>query len=455
MSNDQLISQEIAAIEVSEKLATGVIHIHIREHGRSASAQRSQEAALEEAIGLALSINLDIKHSQAIQLNRISPSTLMGSGNVESLAAMIRSFDIKLMIIDGILSSIQQRNLERAWKCKVIDRTGLILEIFGERAQTAEGSLQVELAALKHQRSRLVRSWTHLERQRGGFGFTGGPGERQLELDRRMIDNRIIKIEKELESTKRMRGLHRKARERNQMPVVALVGYTNAGKSTLFNRLTHADVFVKDLLFATLDPTMRVCKLPGGREVIFSDTVGFISNLPTQLIAAFRATLEEVCTADVILHIHDCAHPDKEVQTQDVLTVLKELGIEEGQKDAPLMIQVFNKVDLLDEDDRDILFNQLNRQPHSMAISAETGEGVPPLLSLIHQRLMEQGQIVEIELPSHEGEILAWCYRKGVILSRSDKEQTIYLTLRLDKGELKKFIEYKKGRVASPSTLIL
>ncbi len=445
MSNDQLISQEIASIEVAEKLPTGVIHVHIREHGTSMNQQRSLEAALEEANGLAMAINLDVNHSQIVQLNKISPSTLMGSGNVENLAAVVRAFDIKLMIIDGTLSSIQQRNLERAWKCKVIDRTGLILEIFGERAQTAEGSLQVELAALKHQRSRLVRSWTHLERQRGGFGFTGGPGERQIELDRRMIDNRIIKIEKELEHTKRMRGLHRKARQRNEMPVVALVGYTNAGKSTLFNRLTHADVFAKDLLFATLDPTMRVCKLPGGREVIFSDTVGFISNLPTQLIAAFRATLEEVCTADIILHIHDCAHPDKDAQTGDVLSVLKELGIEEGKKDAPLMIQVFNKVDLLNENDKNTLQNQLKRQPCSLAISAETGEGVPALLSLIHQRLTEQGQIIEIDLPSHEGEILAWCYRKGVILSRSDKENIIHLTLRLSKGELEKLEKYKRA----------
>lgn len=331
--NQQTVEQSNQSIK--DGLTAGIVHVYIRKYPQDTNQpERSLDAALEEAVGLAEAISLNVVHKQIVQLNKISPSTLMGKGNVESIGSAIKALNIKLMIVDSTLSPIQQRNLERLWKCKVIDRTGLILEIFGERARTAEGSLQVELAALKHQRSRLVRSWTHLERQRGGFGFTGGPGERQIELDRRMIDTRILKIEKELNQTIRMRSLHRKARQRNATPVVALIGYTNAGKSTLFNKLTESNVFAKDLLFATLDPTMRVCKLPGGREVVFSDTVGFISNLPIQLIAAFRATLEEVCTADIILHVHDSAHLDQEAQAYDVRKVLAELGIEEEGKDG-------------------------------------------------------------------------------------------------------------------------
>jgi len=444
MTQNQAFPGEQSRHPLKERLTAGIVHVHLRQRvSENALPLRSLDASLEEAIGLAEAIDLEVAHQQVIQINKMSPSTLIGSGNVESLKGMIQAFDIKLMIMDTNLSPIQQRNLEKEWKCKVIDRTGLILEIFGERARTAEGSLQVELAALKHQRSRLVRSWTHLERQRGGFGFTGGPGERQIELDRRMIDGRIIKIEKELTQTMKMRTLHRKARQRNATPVVALVGYTNAGKSTLFNALTAAHVFAKDLLFATLDPTMRVCKLPGGREVIFSDTVGFISNLPTQLIAAFRATLEEVCTATIILHVRDCAHADQEAQAFDVQKVLGELGIEEGEVGGPLIIEVLNKADLLPEVEKEVLLNKTKRASNQVLVSAVTGEGLTDLLSLIQRRLIEDGKIVHIQLPTSEGEILAWCYRKGVILSRYDESEIIHLTLRLNSGEMKKLERFQ------------
>src|SRR5262247_3336316 len=320
---------------------------------------RTPEARLAEAVGLALAINLTVVHAEVVRLSRYTPATLIGSGAIETFKALVEAEEIELAFIDAPLSPVQQRNLERAWKCKVIDRTGLILEIFGERARTREGQLQVELAALTYQRSRLVRSWTHLERQRGGFGFVGGPGESQLEIDRRLIGDRIVRIRHDLEDVKRTRGLHRRARKRVPYPVVALVGYTNAGKSTLFNRLTRAAVVAKDVLFATLDPTMRLVRLPSGRDIILSDTVGFISDLPTDLVAAFRATLEEVEEADLVLHVRDVSHPESAAQEQDVHRVLEELDLGDDLEET--MIEVLNKIDLLEPAERDAVLQQAGR----------------------------------------------------------------------------------------------
>ncbi len=424
---------------------TGVVHVSFRtrltqEDAFSLSKGRSLKGRLDEAIGLALAIGLEILHSQIIQLHKVVPATLLGKGNVTALGGLIQALDISLMVIDHALTPIQQRNLEKAWGCKVIDRTGLIIEIFGNRARTAEGSLQVELAALNYQRSRLVRSWTHLERQRGGFGFIGGPGESQLELDRRLIDERILKIKKGLAQTKRTRGLHRKARKQVPYPVVALVGYTNAGKSTLFNLIAKADVFAQNLLFATLDPTMRQVKLPSGRQIILSDTVGFISDLPTQLIAAFRATLEEVCAADLILHVRDIAHPDTAYQAQDAYQVLEELGITHPLESG-ILLEVWNKTDLLPNEEFSVLGNQLKRNHQSIAISALTGQGIEALLARIDEKLQEKGTLVEVTVPASEGEMLAWCYRQGVIIRRQDDGENIHLTLRLTLAEKRKLQE--------------
>ena len=348
---------------------------------------RSPEGRLAEAVGLTEAIGLAVVFSEVIKVNNIKPSTYIGQGNVERLSGIIASEDASLVIMDCQLSPMQQRNLEKAWNCKVIDRTALILEIFGERASTKEGVLQVELAHLSYQKSRLVRSWTHLERQRGGAGFLGGPGEKQIEMDRRIISDRISKIKKELEEVKRTRSLHRTARKRVPYPTIALVGYTNAGKSTLFNRLTHADVLAKDQLFATLDPTMRQLSLPNGSEVILSDTVGFISELPTELVAAFRATLEEVLEADIILHVRDCCHADTEAQRQDVYKVLKSLGLEEKIEDN--LLEVLNKVDLMEEEERKAMLTSAHRKEKIVAVSAKTGEGIPELLHLLEIKLSE------------------------------------------------------------------
>ncbi|QCG88698.1 GTPase HflX [Azospirillum sp. TSH100] len=398
---------------------------------------RPPESRLEEAVGLAQAIELDVVHAECAKVNRPQPSTLLGSGTVEHLAQVVEEAEATLVILDHALSPVQQRNLERALKAKVIDRTGLILEIFGARARTREGMLQVELASLTYQKSRLVRSWTHLERQRGGFGFLGGPGESQLELDRRLIGDRIIKIKKELEEVRRTRGLHRKARAKVPYPVVALVGYTNAGKSTLFNRLANADVFAQDLLFATLDPTMRQVTLPSGRKVILSDTVGFISDLPHGLVAAFRATLEEVDAADIILHVRDIAHIDSEAQKADVHEVLSDMGIDPETDDR--VIEVLNKIDALDEESRAAILAQTSRNPQAVAVSALSGEGIDDLDRLLDQRMNVNRQVVDLSVDLGDGAALAWLYAKGEVLDRYDDEEHAHLHVSIDPVDLARF----------------
>ena len=402
--------------------------------GNGEASTRSVEARLEEAVGLARAIRLDVVRAEITRLARRRPATLFGTGTVDNFRDWIKDDAISLVVVDGVLSPVQQRNLEKSWQAKVIDRTGLILEIFGERARTHEGSLQVELAALSYQRSRLVRSWTHLERQRGGFGFLGGPGESQLEIDRRLIGERIARLKRELDGIKRTRALHREARRRVPYPVVALVGYTNAGKSTLFNRLTRSAVTADDMLFATLDPTMRRLALPSGRTVILSDTVGFISELPTHLVAAFRATLEEVIEADLVIHVRDAHHPDSEAQRADVLSVLSDLGLDQTAEDG--LIEVMNKIDLLDISARASLTNHAVRNSQSVALSAATGEGCGTLLELIDRRLETATRPVRLDIPLNDGKTLAWVYRHGEVLGRRDDNQDAHLSVRLSEADI-------------------
>ena len=363
--------------------------------------------------------------SQIANLSEIRPATYFGKGKVEEIAARVKEEEIALCVVDCALSPVQQRNLEKAFACKVIDRTGLILEIFGRRARTREGAMQVELAHLDYQKSRLVRSWTHLERQRGGFGFLGGPGETQIETDRRLIQERIFRIKAELEAVKRTRALHRANRKEVPYPIVALVGYTNAGKSTLFNRLTHADVMAADMLFATLDPTLRLLELPHGGKAILSDTVGFISDLPTQLISAFRATLEEVLAADVILHVRDVAHADSDAQSEDVLEILTELGVESG---AGKIIEVWNKIDKLKEIPDAVAAGDGVK----ILVSAVTGQGLDTLLAAIEERLARGRTTLSIKLDPADGAGLHWLYENAEVLSRKDeKSGRIALKLRV------------------------
>ncbi|WP_341703221.1 GTPase HflX [Ferrovibrio sp.] len=425
-----------------------VLHPALRsaQKAPAGSDRRQPEARLEEAAGLAAAIDLQVVRSELVWVSAWRPATLIGPGKVEELAAWIAENPVDVVIVDAAVTPVQQRNLERALKAKVIDRTGLILEIFGARARTREGRLQVELAHLNYQRSRLVRSWTHLERQRGGFGFLGGPGESQLEIDRRLIGERIARIKADLEHVVNTRSLHRRARQKVPYPVVALVGYTNAGKSTLFNRLTAAEVFAKDLLFATLDPTMRTVRLPSGRNVILSDTVGFISDLPTHLVAAFRATLEEVIAADVILHVRDMSHPDCAAQAADVRDVLQSLGI--GEDSRHRMLEAWNKADRLEPEARANLQNQAARQENAIALSALDGQGCDTLLQRIDAMLADDRVELDLTVDAADGAAIAWLHRHGEVLDMREDNGRLKLSVAMTQAEAGKWQKRQHGSPA-------
>lgn len=407
----------------------------------AASAWRDSQSRLDEAVNLTGALDFEVAGAEIVSIAKPRPATLFGTGTVDKIGEWIRDEEADLIMVNGQLTPIQQRNLERSWKAKVIDRTGLILEIFANRAQTREGSLQVQLALLSYQRSRLVRTWTHLERQRGGRGFLAGPGERQIEIDRRLIGDKLAKLRRELEEVKRTRDLHRKARRRVPYPIVALVGYTNAGKSTLFNRLTRSDVFVEDMLFATLDPTMRGLELPSGRKVILSDTVGFVSDLPHDLVAAFRATLEEVLEADLIVHVRDVSSPETDAQKQDVLEVLKELGLQQVIDGAEL-VEALNKADLLTEEDALAVHELSNRTENTMVVSALTGKNCQDLLQLIENRLTAEMPVFQVLVPYANGKALAGLYQQGEVLNRIEGDDGISIEIRLDETRVGKFDDW-------------
>ena len=441
-SDDELCSARVRCLVIHPSLklvgsnATGIAEVY-----------RDPDGRLAEAIGFAQAIKLDVVHNEIIFVNHPKPSTLLGGGAVERFASVIIHHHIQVVLIDSTLTPIQQRNLEKVWKVKVIDRTGIILEIFGARARTKEGKLQVELASLSYQRSRLVRSWTHLERQRGGFGFMGGPGERQIESDRRMIGDRIIILKKQLKEVRRTRRLHRNARQRVPYSVVAIVGYTNAGKSTLFNSLSDSEVLSKDQLFATLDPTMRRMKLPSGSDAILSDTVGFVSDLPHELVEAFRATLEEVMEADLLLHVRDISHSDSNLQKKDVEVVLRNLGIMEdndtpGTKTIPI-IEVLNKSDLLSAEDFENQISQLNKREDRILVSALTRKGFDGLLNLMNALLTKRRKEIKINISWEEGALLAWLYERGEVTRRKDSEDWIEIWIRLEPEDIARFNQKK------------